>query len=143
MITQAPKMHFLMIFDNFVITNFSSQNKNTKKASPIVFHLFRVAFGLLQVVLRCSGLFQPVLACYGTFQVVLFLQTTTSQNALIMKFIKKYKVAQASSQSGAVLLYYKKEQVLLQSEAAFLYYKAGQVALKSRAGITKWVGITK
>ena len=52
-------------------------------------------------------------------------------------------MAQASSQSGAVLLYYKKEQVLLQREAAFLYYKGGQVALKSRAGITKWVGITK
>lgn len=121
----TPKMHFLMIFDNFVMTKFSSQNKNTKKASPIVFHLFRVAFGLLQVVLRCSGLFQPVLACYGTFQVVLFLQTTTSQNALIMKFIKKYKVAQASSQSGTVLMYYKKSKC---------YYKVWQLFCTKKPG---------
>ena len=96
-----------------------------KKASPIVFHLFGVAFGLLQVVLRFSSLFQPVLACYGTFQVVLFLQTTTSQNALIMKFIKKYKVAQGSSQSGTVLMYYKKSKC---------YYKVRQLFCTKKPG---------
>ena len=76
----------------------------------------------------CSALFWLISACFGLLWYVpgcSIFTTTTSQNALIMKFIKKYKVAQGSSQSGTVLMYYKKSKC---------YYKVRQLFCTKKPG---------